>query len=357
MSICTIYCIDCDGPSGKIARHSFSPEPTCLEKNPDHTGAVEEFNCFCPEGTVFHVQTNKCINEDDCMEAPEPPKPDTQTATGSGVGDPHYRTYDGLYYDLFDHCFHIFTKDCANETFTVYSFTSNACSGGRAPTCIEKAVVSVPELNVNLLLDGSKATFIGDDDPPPESTMRVISSSGSHTVILYDYDVSISYSRYYLSVTVPSTYKNSMCGLLGNYDGDTNNEFMLQNGETAGLLEFELDYRVNASDFGIHDDDCRPQTPMEPEPCGEEDKTRAESFCAVLLDEDGSYASCHDIISPDRVHTDCVLDSCVCETDTCGCGTILNYAERCQAYNVTIGPPPSKCCKYLALACRHTLVH
>ena len=253
------------------------------------------------------------------------------------MGDPHYRTYDGLSYDLFDHCSHIYTKDCQDDTFTVISITSNQCSGGGAPTCIEKAIVLVPELNTELVLSAQplQSTFVGD--PPPTTDLSVVVTS-LITVNIFKLGVVVNFGVYYLSVTIPDSYFGKMCGLMGNRDGNPKNEFQLPNGTLVNgpTPDFEKAYRVDHPNV-----DCDHEVPQPAQPCEGTARGQAETFCSPL--RKAGFTACHESLSPNQAFADCVLDHCICATDICGCTVILNYAERCQAKGITVGPIPDAC--------------
>ena len=277
------------------------------------------------------------------------------SATGSGVGDPHYRTYDGVFYDLFDHCSHIFTKDCADETFTVISITSNTCSGG-APTCIDRAVVQVPELNAEVVLSSRPTLqfiFIGDTPPTADLSVTV---TNVITVSIFKLGVVVNFGLYSLSVTVPGSYFGKTCGLVGTYDGDPANDFQLPNGTvvTGPTPEFEIAWRVDYPNDG-----CDHMVPQPAPPCEAPARQQAEAFCAPL--QGAAFTACNASISPAQSFADCVLDHCACDTDACGCTVILNYAERCQALGITVGPIPAacgmlhNCADFLTHLCSHIL--
>ena len=324
MIVCTISLVDC--PVDQILRFSKMPPPTCDNRKP-----VEEmtasFRCFCADGSLFKDDT--CVIPYDC-----------KSVIGAGVGDPHYHTYDGLSYDLFDHCSHIFTKDCADETFTVISITGNKCSGGGAATCIEKAIVQVPELNTQVVLSGQplQSTFIGGTPPTTELSVVVTSRI---TVTIFELGVVVNFKLYDLSVTIPGSYFGKMCGLLGNNDGNHTNEYQLPNGTVVNdpTPDFEMAWRVDHVN-----DDCDHFAPEPVQPCEGTARKQAETFCAPL--HRPNFTDCHASISPDQTFTDCVLDHCICETDICGCTVILKYAERCQALGNAVGPIPDVCGMY-----------
>ena len=316
-----------DCPAGQTARISRAPAPTCTNRNPPEEPTAT-LRCSCPDGML--IRGGACVTPDGCG-----------SATGSGVGDPHYRTYDGVFYDLFDHCSHVFTKDCTGDTFTVISITSNACSGGGAPTCVERAVVRVPELNTEVMLNSRplEATFVGDT---PASADLSLAVTNVITVNIFKLGVVVNFGLYYLSVTVPGRYFGNTCGLVGTYDGDPTNDFQLPNGTVVDgpTAEFEEAWRVD-----LPNDGCDPVDPQPAPPCEAAAQQQAEAFCAPL--RGAAFTACHASVPPDQVFSDCVLDHCSCDTEVCGCSVIVNYAERCQALGITVGPLPAVCGMYI----------
>ena len=255
------------------------------------------------------------------------------------MGDPHYRTYDGLFYDLFDHCSHIFTKDCTDNTFSVISITSNRCSGGGTPTCIEEAVVQVPPLNTTIVLSGRPLRYTFDGGAPPAAELSLVVTNHI-TVSIFKLGVVVNFGLYYLSVTVPDSYIGKMCGLVGTYDGTPDNDYQLPNGTVVNepTPEFEMAWRVDYPSDG-----CDHMVPSPPPRCEGTELQAAEAFCNPLRMPSGPFSACHGTISPDTPFNDCVLDHCACATDICGCTVILNYAERCRAHGITVGPIPPAC--------------
>ena len=323
-----MYCIlstplDCFG--GQTFRISKTPAPTCDNRNPveEPTAALR---CFCPDGMLIKGAT--CVIPNDCG-----------SITGAGVGDPHYRTYDGLFYDLFDHCSHIFTKDCINDTFTVISITSNRCSGGGAPTCIEEAIVQIPELNTEIVLSARPLQFTFVGEVPRAADLSVVTTNVI-TVSIFKLGVVVNFGLYYLSVTVPGSYFGRMCGLMGTWDDNPQNDYQLPNGTVvnAPIPDFEMAWRVD-----LPNADCNHMDPQPAPACTGTALQQAETFCNVLQQTGGPFSACHGTISPDQAFADCVLDHCVCDTELCRCTVILNYAERCQALGLTVGPIPTPC--------------
>ena len=256
-----------------------------------------------------------------------------------GVGDPHYRSYDGLFFNLFDHCSHVYTKDCVDNTFSVISITSNRCSGSGIPTCIEEAVVQVPELNTTVILTGQPLEYSFDSEVPSTTALSVVVTDRI-TVSIFKLGVVVNFGLYYLSVAVPDNYAGKMCGLIGTNDGNRSNDYQLPNGTVVNepTPEFEMAWRVDLPNQG-----CVHMLPQPPPSCQGSALQDAQAFCSELQLPKGPFSLCHGIIPPEMPFNDCVLDHCICDEDVCACSVILNYAERCRAEGITVGPIPSTC--------------
>ena len=306
----------------RIVRYGYVPELTCRNPVPPD-GEERVIGCFCPLGYLVNDLTGKCIEATKCP-----------ACTGLASGDPHYLTYDGRYYDLFDHCSHVFSKDCVNNTFAVYSITSDRCSRGGAPTCIDRAVVEVPPLGVtiHLYMEGvPKYDF--DGAPSLPANIVVVQTSSRVMLHLVDYEVYIWYGRYYLKVQTPVSYGNNLCGLLGNCNGNTSDDWKLTDGNiTSDVNTLEREFR--SYDY---DDEC---TFVDPMPATCELDGDAENFCYHVVMENGTYSPCYSFIDPDPVFDNCVLDYCFLGEDELidgPCRTILDYADSCRQSGVQVG--------------------
>ena len=298
-----------------------------------------EVRFLCPCGSlpvrhVDHDDEHPC----NCFDPVECP-----ACRGGAWGDPHYTSYDGLYYDLFDHCTHIFTKDCVDNTFAVYSITSNACSGGRTPTCIDEAYVEVGPVLIHLYGSPPTYEFTGTEDLSSIST-TVTLQNGRITVYIRDLDVVVTFGRWELNVQVSSDYAGKLCGLLGDCNGETHNDMYIQDSTgdfvPATLQEFEEAHRV----YNFTNDGCQFVTPQTPACSAADRDNDEEAICNMLTDRSGSFSDCHSHISPDTFYNDCLIDACFITDKQEGvCQTLLSYTDKCKALGVDVGPLPADC--------------
>jgi hypothetical protein len=335
--------LDC--PEDKIATFGTSPEPSCTDKFPQNT--VRVYACHCPEGTFQH--RNVCIPEAECPfveESIDIASGEGVAAVGHVVGDPHYRTFDGLYFDLSDQCYHVLARDCRMRSFSVYSRSSNHCSGGGTRTCVEEVMFEVLQprrfrVVMKRRQDGTVQHEFEGPEPHP-SEVRIVASSDMVTAHSYRLGVTVNFRKWYVSVTVPQTFKNVTCGLLGNYNDDPLDDFQLEDGTilASAFGRFEESWRV-----GFLDETCNTlDTPQSTIECDSaEAQTAGFIFCNELQNPFGSFGTCHTVISPSRPFLDCMQDRCTCGTSDCGCAAMINYRERCALHGISVGDLPAVC--------------
>ena len=324
-------------PSDRIVRYGYLPELTCRNPVPPD-GEEKVIGCFCPLGYLVNDLTGKCIEATKCP-----------ACTGLASGDPHYLTYDGRYYDLFDHCSHLFSGDCVDNTFAVYSITSDRCSRGRAPTCIDRAVVEVPPLGVtiHLYIEGvPKYDF--DGAPSLPANIVVVQTSSRVMLHLVDYGVYIWYGRYYLKIQAPKNYIGKLCGLLGDCNGYPSDDWKFRDGNvTNSLATFEQGYRIERYSYLCDDDGF-----MDPMPATCEPDDNATTLCSQVVKTNGTYSPCHDYIDPQPVYDNCLLDYCILDGEDLidgPCRTILDYADSCRQSGVQVGPIHEMCRECLSV--------
>ena len=309
-----------------------SPQPSCHNRQPKHT--VYQQGYFCSAGTVLNTRTRKCVQPNKCPKC-----------FGSVSGDPHYLTYDGLRYDLFDECSHILTKDCIGNTFTVYSITSDKCSKGGVPTCLDQAVIEVPHLQTTITLFSSPLKYDREGGINAAERLCIYQNSDRIVVDIVEFGVTVVFAPYAIQVHTPSSYSGKLCGLLGDCNDNSSDDFKLKNGTvTTDLLVLEREYRAPNIDF-----DCSyTHTSIEPPVCDTEERARGEEFCSYLTSTTGSYSSCHGVIHPDRSFENCVTDYCYRDDEIVAvCSVIRDYAHECRANGIKVGSLPPECSKYL----------
>ena len=225
----------------------------------------------------------------------------------------------------------------------MYSVTSDECSKGGVPTCLDQAVIEVPALQTTIILSSSPLKYERKRGIKSAEGLRIYKYSDRIVVEIVDIDVTLVFAPYAIQVHTPSNYSGKLCGLLGDCNDNSSDDFKLKNGSiTTDLLVFEREYR--ASNYYIS---CRyTHTSIEPPVCDSEERVRGVKFCSYLTSTTGSYSSCHDVISPNQSFENCVTDYCYRDDEIVAvCSVIRDYAHECRANGIKVGFLPLECSK------------
>lgn len=132
-------------------------------------------------------------------------------------------------------------------------------------------------------------------------------------------------------ITVPGNYSGATCGLCGNFNGNSNDDFRLQSGMlTSSASEFGANWKVG-------DDTTCTDGHGDPPSC--QNPTIAQTLCAIIRDSQGPLSFCHASIDPQVYFDDCAFDVCLSEqrTDVL-CRSIETYVSKCQSASIRINP-------------------
>uniref|UniRef100_A0A8C5TN48 Mucin 2, oligomeric mucus/gel-forming n=1 Tax=Malurus cyaneus samueli TaxID=2593467 RepID=A0A8C5TN48_9PASS len=119
-------------------------------------------------------------------------------------------------------------------------------------------------------------------------------------------------------------YKGKVCGLCGNFDDKSNNDFTARSGlQDTNPLKFGNSWK---------------QSPMCPDVTGEikpcdlkpHRKSWAEKECSIIHSE--VFKICHSKVNPHPFYEACVHDACSCDSGgdcECFCSAVAAYAQEC----------------------------
>lgn len=159
-------------------------------------------------------------------------------------------------------------------------------------------------------------------------------AKGQDAVISIDFGLTVTFnwdSR--ATVTVPSSYAGTLCGLCGNFNGNPADD-ALQPGSLPIPKKpvFGRDPKALAPNCKeIIDPKC-------PGLAAIEEKQRASGReCGLIVAKEGPFRECHGRVNQEGAFQDCVYDYCYFKGHYAFvCGAIASYARACQAAGVTI---------------------
>ncbi|KAJ8416806.1 hypothetical protein AAFF_G00326840 [Aldrovandia affinis] len=166
------------------------------------------------------------------------------TSTCIASGDPHYTTFDRRRYNFMGNCSYLMAEACntsLSPPFSVYA--DNEHRFNRLSITYIKAVhVHTLGVVVSVLKGGTVQVNWTTVNLPVTPAQGVsVFKSGKHYTVAADFGVTVRYDgNHYMDIKVTSDYKNTLCGLCGDYNGNPKDDFRTPSGQLV----------TNANDFG-----------------------------------------------------------------------------------------------------------
>ncbi|KAM3858157.1 IgGFc-binding protein-like [Diretmus argenteus] len=269
---------------------------------------------------------------------------------GKGVcsisGDPHYNTFDNSTYDFQGTCTYTAAEACGLHgtrlsPFSVVVENEKWFAMSANPKVSVAKLVAVDVYGTTLILRRNQIGMVMVNGVLSHLPLSLHSGAvkvyqeGTNDVILTDFGLRVTYDLvYHVTVTVPGNYRGKTCGLCGNFNDNTTDEFQLPNGTvTKDLVAFGAAWKVSLPGVVCEDGCIGDLCPK----CDDSKKAKLEADCAVITNPSGPFAACHDVIGPASYYRDCVYDVCMAEGDhNMLCHSIAAYMLDCQDFGVKI---------------------
>jgi len=174
--------------------------------------------------------------------------------------------------------------------------------------------------------------------------------SGVNIVVETEFGLKLTYDTVSMAkIEIPSTFKNAVKGLCGNYNGNSADDFLLPDGiQTTSVVDFAESW-VSPSDKLMCQTICGSKC-LNPDT---DKQTEAETACSMLIAEKGPFSGCYEKIPPQKFFDECVKDVAAQPKDkTVHCRHIQRYVASCQEIGTTINSWRNKT---FCRKCLHTL--
>ncbi|XP_053094270.1 mucin-5AC-like [Pangasianodon hypophthalmus] len=305
-------------------------------------GCIEDALCPCVHnsktyqpGESIKVDCNTCTCKDRKWQC----STDLCHGTCTVYGDGHYITFDGKRYTFDGDCEYTLIRDHCGHSNTSGTFrviTENIPCGTTGTTC-SKAIKVFLGSNELLLTDGGYEVIqrdAGDEIPYQISIMGIymVIEANNGLILMWDQKTSIF-------IKLSPNFKGEVCGLCGNYDGNTNNDFTLRN---QGVVNNALDFGNSWKESSSCPDASQIKNPCTFNPYRQ---AWAQKQCSIIMNE--IFVTCHTHVDPAPYYSACVRDACACDSGgdcECFCTAVAAYAEACNEGGVCVAWRTPKIC-------------
>uniref|UniRef100_A0A6I8RRU0 Provisional ortholog of Fc fragment of IgG-binding protein n=1 Tax=Xenopus tropicalis TaxID=8364 RepID=A0A6I8RRU0_XENTR len=283
-------------------------------------GDCKQF-CQCLENGEVQCQEKTCGANEECMVINGVQACHSTNIGTCGVSaSTHYSSFDGLSYNFQGSCSYTLTEVCrgdlrlANFSIVVENGNDNLCF----PPQVNGETNALP-----LTLENKKIR---------------ITPEGSNILLQTDFALTVLYSTLgSVQVTVPGDYQEALCGLCGDFNGQSNDDFRLPSGQLADSLEDFGEAWVTNQERSDCGNVCKAN-------CDGCDPLRAAIFardeaCGQILLETGPFAECKALVNVTEYFDHCLFDMCASDGQNQAlCASLQAFVAACQAAGANVQP-------------------
>ncbi|XP_018113012.1 mucin-5B [Xenopus laevis] len=281
---------------------------------------------FYETGESIDIPCNTCTCKNRTWHCTENPCPQTCTVYGNG----HYSTFDGSRFDFSGECDYILAQDfCPGNT-----------NDGSFRIIIENIVCgeaeSICSLGIKIILGNTTLELF---EGRVEESIRESNNSNFYTIDIVGLFIVLNTThgltfmwdqKTTAIVQLSQSFKGHVCGLCGNFDGLSVNDFTsswqsLEENEKVFADSWKVTLSCNSA---VRENNCFTNPFRFP---------WAQKHCSIIKSE--VFASCHAKVDPIPYYDSCVTDSCSCNNGgdcECLCTSIAAYASACRRSNICI---------------------
>ncbi|XP_029289229.1 mucin-2-like [Cottoperca gobio] len=333
------------------------PIPTCPEWNVTQNETFFICNCTmakCIENNTIEIVSYNCppLENITCSNGKEPViVTDDVTCCRhyvcdcvcEGWGDPHYITFDGLFYSYQGNCTYVLMEEkVPNHKLNIY-IDNVLCDPTEDVSCPRSIIISykskvVTLINHNLLGEAQLEAVINGARlklPYSQHGIKIVETGINLILEIRLLEVVITFGITGFSVTLPykkfGSNTQGHCGTCNNNQAD---DCMLPGGQLVPNCAVMADHWLAKH---IYQPNCnipsvvptnKPEPPPTSTPC------KPDSICHLLKSR--LFAACHPFVSPENFYQGCVYDSCHVSNPVVECTSLQTYAAACAQAGVCL---------------------
>ncbi|XP_074481538.1 mucin-5B-like [Sebastes fasciatus] len=290
-------------------------------------GCINETSCPClhngkvyQPGQTLTVDCNTCY----CSKRKFTCTTNVCDAVCGIYGDGHYITFDDKRFDFSGECEYTLVQDYCGTNSSNGNFrivTENVPCGTTGTTCSK---------TIKIFLGDNEFQFKDDNFQVVKGSSQVfpaqVHKMGIYLVVTIKVGLVLMWDqKTSLFIKLGPQYQGQVCGLCGNYDGNSRNDFTTRSQETvADVLEFGNSWKVSSG--------C-PNAQLLTDPCASNRyrEAWAQKQCSIITSV--TFQGCHSQVDPGPYYDSCVRDSCACDSGgdcECLCTAVATYAKICN---------------------------
>ncbi|XP_041417840.1 mucin-5B-like [Xenopus laevis] len=262
----------------------------------------------------------------------------------SGWGDPHYITFDGIYYTFLENCTYVLVQQITpkydNFRVLVDNYFCDALDGLSCPQSIMAYYKNNEVLLTRMMFEGNMRNRIRFNKAwttPGFTTDGItVTSAGIKMIVeIPEIGAYISFSGMNFVVNLPYSKfgynTEGQCGVCSNNRSD---ECRLPDGKVVqDCSQMANHWKVKVPEKPY----CNippPTVPPSKAPPVPTTTCPPSSLCDVILSE--VFAECHNVIPPTPYHEGCVYDACRVRNHSVECASLEVYASLCISNGVCV---------------------
>ncbi|XP_025029576.1 intestinal mucin-like protein [Python bivittatus] len=259
----------------------------------------------------------------------------------SGWGEPHFITFDGVYYNFLDNCTYVLVQQIIPKYDNFKVLIDNYyCDSEDQLSCPQSIIIHYKSSVVVL----TRQRFNGIETNKIYFNGKVV-TTGFQKDGIYIYIIGINmvveipevgaivtYNGLVFSIKLPySKFGNNTEGQCGTCTNNRTDECRLPNGEVTGCSHMAPHWKVPDS----KKDYCFGPTPSVPTFTTPPPGTCSPApLCSLILNE--TFLECHKFIPPEPYFQGCLFEACNTKNVSMQCSELETYASICASIGVCI---------------------
>ncbi|XP_063173884.1 mucin-2 [Candoia aspera] len=256
----------------------------------------------------------------------------------TGWGDPHYMTFDGLYYSYQGNCTYVLMEEIHKSINNFGVFLDNFhCDPHQAVSCPRTLTVKHESQEVSIKtvrLVPMKVEVVVNQQtvalPYEKYGMKVYRAGINYVVEMSRLKMNVTYNGMAFTIRMPyAFFANNTQGQCGKCNNDMTDDCMLRDGTLAPSCEIMADDWIISDPEKPHCNHMPPTlTPPVPPSC------KPSQLCELL--KGSVFQKCHKVVSYTSYYQACMFDSCRMPNQLMECASLQIYAATCADQGVCI---------------------